>query len=214
MAFHLPKEPIRTKREFLLYLLATAAGVLLALSLERAGEWWHARSLVAEARKNLVQEINSNRRRIASWRGKVEQMKKNLNEVSEFADESLRTGKSGKHSLSVSFEGLQLLSSAWNAAQTTGALGHMEYREAKEYAELYNLQSELQRMQSITLDNLSEVMGFFRPGADPTRNQRPPELDRLGERARSLNMRLTLMDGLAKGADQAGAAIQQRSEGK
>ena len=213
MAFHLPKEPIRTKREFLLYLLATAAGVLLALSLERAGSWWHTRTLVAEARHNLSLEIAENRKRIEQWRGTVPQIGKNLTEVVEFAGESLRTGKSAKSSLTVSFGMIALTSSAWKAAETTGATAHMGYRDARGYAQLYSLQEELMRTQSKVMDDVAEATGFFSSNRDPTRDQRPQDLDRLNDRVRTLGMRIHFMDNLAKGLDDACANIQKERSG-
>jgi hypothetical protein len=214
MAFQLPKEPIRTRREFVLYLLATAAGVLLALSLQHAAEWWHTRSLVGEARQNLMLEIADNRQRIAKWRGSVPQIRKNLNEMVEFADESLRTGKSGKHSLSVNFESLLVTAAAWKAAEATGAVAHMPYDEAKSLAQAYDLQGELQRLQSDMLADLTEVMGFFSARKDPTRDQRPQDLDRLGDRVRTLGMRVVMMDNFAKGVDLACEQIEKRSATK
>lgn len=210
MAFQLPKEPIRTRREFFLYLLATAAGVLLALSLERMGEWWRARMLVREARHNLMLEIADNRQQIAKWRKGVAQIRKNLGEVAEFADESLQTGRSTKTSLTVNFELLQLSEAAWRAAETTGAVSHMGYQEAKQFAQLYDLQENLKRSQTVMLDDISEVMGFFSAGKDPTKGQRPQDLDRLGDRVKTLAMRVAMIDGLAKGVDQACEMIQKR----
>ena len=211
MAFHLPKEPIRTRREFALYLLATAAGVLLALSLQRAGEWWHTHTLVSEARHNLALEIADNRDRIAQWRGGVEAIKKNLSEVAEFAGESLRTGKSGKSSLTVSFKLIELTASAWKAAESTGAAAHMDYAEARRFSQLYSLQADLMRSQSVVLDDMTLVMGFFSSNPDPTRDQRPQDLDRLHDRVRTLGMRVVIMDSLAKGVEDSCKAILQRS---
>ena len=214
MAFHLPKEPIRTKREFLLYLLATAAGVLLALSLERAGAWWHTRTLVNEARHNLSLEIAENRKRIENWRSTVPQISKNLTGVIEFAGESLRTGKSGKTSLTVGFGLIVLSASAWKAAETTGATAHMGYREARGFAQLYSLQEELTRTQANVMDDVAQATGFFSANRNPTRDQRPQDLDRLNDRVRTMAMRISFMDNLAKGLDEACAKIQrERSDG-
>lgn len=214
MAFQLPREPIRTRREFVLYLLATAAGVLLALSLERTGEWWRDRSLVHEARANLMHEIADNRKQISEWRQGVPQIQKNLKEVIEFVEESLKTGRSTKTSLTVNFGQLQLASSAWRAAETTGALAHMSYEESKLFAELYGLQDDLRRMQAVVMEELSAVMGFFATGKDPTSGQRPQDLDRLGDRVRTLSMRVALIDNFAKGVDTQCELLQKQNEGK
>ena len=176
MAFHLPKEPIRTKREFPFYLLATAAGVA----------WWHTRTLVNEGRHNLALEIAENRKRIETWRGAVPQISKNLTEVIEFAGESLRTGKSGKASLTAGVGLIVFSASAWKAAEATGAIAHTGYQDARGFAQLYSLQEELTRTQS----NL------------------------MNDRGRTMSMHISLMDNLAKGLDDACAKIQkERSDG-
>jgi hypothetical protein len=60
------------------------------------------------------------------------------------------------------------------------------------------------------LDDISEVMGFFSSGKDPTKGQRPQDLDRLGDRVKTLAMRVAMIDGLAKGVDQACEMLQKR----
>ena len=42
------------------------------------------------------------------------------------------------------------------------------------------------------------------------KDQRPQDLDRLGDRVRTLNMRVVLMDSFAKGVDQSCEQIQKR----
>ncbi len=147
MAFHLPKEPIRTKLEFLLYLLATAAGVA----------WWRTRTLVNEARHNLALEIAENRKRIETWRGTVPQISKSLTEVIEFAGESMRTGKSGKTSLTAGVGLIVLSASAWKAAEATA---HTGYQDARGFAQLYSLQEELTRTQSNLVNDRVRTMSM------------------------------------------------------
>ena len=107
-----------------------------------------------------------------------------------------------------------MTAAAWKAAETTGAVGHMGYEDAKGFAQLYDLQDDLKRLQAAVLDEATQVMGFFTSGKDPTRDQRQPDLDRLNDRVRSLGMRVTMMDSLAKGVDEACTQIQKRSAAK
>ena len=132
-----------------------------------------------------------------------------MTEVTEFAGESLRTGRSDKTSLTVSFELIVLSASAWKAAETTGATAHMGYREARGFAQLYSLQEELTRTQSRVMDDVAEATGFFSSNRNPTRDQRPQDLDRLNDRVRTMGMRIDFMDSLAKGLDDACAEIQK-----
>ena len=131
MAFHLPKEPIRTKREFPFYLLATAAGVA----------WWHTRTLVNEGRHNLALEIAENRKCIETWRGTVPQI-------------------SGKTSLTAGVGLIVFSASAWKAAEVTGATAHTGYQDARGFAQLYSLQEELTRTQSNLMNDRGRTMSM------------------------------------------------------
>ena len=198
MAFKLPKEPIRNRKEFVTYLLATACGVGLALGLERAAEWWKEHSLVNEARHNLATEIGETKKRVVEWRAKTPAMLKNFSEVSDYTEEMLAKGTTNRTSLSLSFQRAHLNSAAWKAAEATGAAGHMSYEEAKRYAELYGVQQEFDRVQSVVLDELAPLMGFFGKGSDPTKNQPRGDMELLGRGVRTLATRLKTQESLGK----------------
>lgn len=202
MAFKLPKEPIRNRKEFLLYLLATACGVGLALGLERAAEWWKTRSLVAEARRNLAVEISDTRSQLANWRQQAVEMNKNMQELADFVEEMIAKGSSKRRELKMGLNFPTLTSAAWRAAEATGAAGHMNYAETKRYAQFYDLQSEYRRLQSVCMDELAPLFGFFSRNVDPTQNQRREDMERLGRDVRAMMMRVKTMDSLAQGMDR------------
>jgi len=210
MAFKLPQEPIRNRREFVTYLAATACGVLVALSVERAGEWWKQRSELAEARANLRREVTTIRDNVRNWRARVPAMQQNYGELSDYTIEMIKTGVSTKKSLTVNWQAIGMDTSAWKASEATGAVAHMEYAEAKRYADLYDMQNEFRRVQSLVLDELAPVMGFFAglgKDADPTRNQRVEDMRVLGERVRTIGVRLSTLDSLAKAVEEICARI-------
>lgn len=202
MAFKLPQEPIRNRKEFITYLLATACGVGLALGLERAAEWWKTRSLVAEARHNLATEVGETKKRLAAWRAKTPEMLKNMQEVSDYTEEMLAKGTTKRSSLSLSFQRAHPNNAAWKAAEATGAAGHMNYDEAKRYAELYGLQQEFERVQSVVLDDMAPLMGFFSKGSDPTKNQARADMEALGRGVRTVATRLTTLASLSKATEE------------
>ena len=206
MAFKLPKEPIRNRKEFVTYLLATACGVGLALGLERAAEWWKTRSLVNEARHNLATEIGETKKRVADWRAKTPAMLKNFQEVSDYTEEMLAKGTTKRSLLSLSFERSHLNNAAWKAAEATGAAGHMNYDEAKRYAELYGWQYEFERVQSVVLDEIAPLMGFFSKGSDPTKNQPRADMELLGRGVRTIGTRLKTLESLGKVTEELCAA--------
>lgn len=203
MAFKLPQEPIRNRKEFLTYLLATACGVGLALGLERAAEWWKERSLVKEARHNLALEISDTRARLAAWREKdLPELVANCDALSDYTQEMLKQGFSPRHELKVAFKWITLNSAAWRAAEATGAAGHMTYAETKEYAEFYTMQQEFVRIQSGLVDEVAPMVTLFQKGVDPTRNQPREDMIVLGKQARALGFKLSTLGSVGKALEE------------
>jgi hypothetical protein len=212
MAFKLPQEPIRNRKEFLTYLLATACGVTLALSLERAGEWWKMRSLVKEARHNLALEITDTRAQLATWRKQVVDMQRNLENVSDYTEEMIAKGSTDRRELTIGIQFPGLTSAAWRAAEASGAAGHMSYAEIKQYAQFYTLQADWERIHQVSLDEMSPLMAFFQRKTDPTKNQRREDMEHVGRDVRAMMMRLKIMDSLAGLMDKLGGEILSKKD--
>jgi uncharacterized protein (DUF3084 family) len=87
MEIHAPHKPILTVKEAAVHLAIVTAGILIALSLEGLREWREHRSLVNEARANLLSEIRDNRKEVAAAVGALEQVKTDLANASEVAQQ-------------------------------------------------------------------------------------------------------------------------------
>ena len=137
MDVHPPHEPIHSWRDFFIHLITITIGLLIALGLEGAVEWGHHRSLVREARKDVREEFEINHGLVS----------KNLSSV--HADElriaadiktlvSLRAGKKVEHGeLMYTVSWSSFGDSAWKTAQTSGALGYIDFKSAQELSDVY-----------------------------------------------------------------------------
>lgn len=125
-----PHDSIHSFRDFLLQLVTITAGVLIALALEGLLEWNHYRILVREARETISRELADNRKEVDIALAGLDARKKNLDTALRFANELLNTKKSDVHEIKLEFNIAELGVSSWQSAETTGALGHMEYRRA------------------------------------------------------------------------------------
>src|SRR3954469_15107450 len=75
---HAPHKPILTVAEALVHLSIVTAGILIALSLEGARQWYEHRSLVWETRENLHREIAANKAELAGYAENAAAMQKQL----------------------------------------------------------------------------------------------------------------------------------------
>jgi hypothetical protein len=137
MDVHPPHEPIHSWRDFFIHLITITIGLLIALGLEGVVEWGHHRSLVREARKDIREEFEINHQLVS----------KNL--ASVHADEqriaadiktlvSLRAGKKIQHGeLAYTVTWSSFGDSAWKTAQTSGALGYIDFKSAQELSDVY-----------------------------------------------------------------------------
>lgn len=144
-----PHHPIETKRDFFLHLFTITCGLLIALSLEGLVEWFHHRELVHEARANIRQEIEDNRKAttedIRSVKEDETRFKNNLQQ-----ERGMRDQPKAHHSLTSSFSWSSTSDAAWRTARDTGALAYMPYSEVQRYADLYG-QQEIVNTEAIRL---------------------------------------------------------------
>jgi hypothetical protein len=141
MDVHAPHEPIHSWRDIALHLGVVTVGLFIALSLEGLVDHIHNRHLVAEARENIRQEIQSNHEAAQQDLGYLQQdilrTKANLATVRRIiADQKHFHG-----SMNYNMEFNSPSDAAWTTARETGALGFMPYSEVQRYSDLYHTQA-------------------------------------------------------------------------
>jgi hypothetical protein len=159
MEIHAPDKPILTLKETIVHLAIVTAGILIALSLEGALEWQHHRSLVREARANIATEIEDNRRELRKTLDRFDLMYKHLSDAAEKVDgmatawdpsvaAALFGATGGETNVMYRYYVADLRDASHATAQSTGALGYMDYAEVKTYADVYGFQTDYLRGQT------------------------------------------------------------------
>jgi hypothetical protein len=150
MDIHAPSEPILTLKQAVVHLAIVTAGILIAFSFEGIRSWIEHRSLVNEARANLLSEIRDNRKEVAVLVDSLTEVRHDLEHASDVA-RALRERTNGAPgdapTLRFNYRLAQLGTASRTTAEVTGAFGYMDYDEVKRFASVYDLQSAFVRTQ-------------------------------------------------------------------
>jgi hypothetical protein len=195
---HPPHPAAHSFRDFAIQLVTITAGVLIALSFEGVREWRHDRALVREARENIRLEIEDNKKDVEAVQRGVDARNKQLTDAIQFASEIIATKKTSIRSVGLSFELADRVSSAaWQTAERTGALAHMDYAEVQKYSRLYSFQDLYIERQRRAIEALSLAMGPLSASADPT-TAPVEDIEDFRRRVVDLQSLLTLEEQFAK----------------
>jgi hypothetical protein len=199
---HPPHERIHGWRDFFLHLATITIGLLIALSLEGLVEWQHHRHLVHEAEASLYAEIKSNESGLASVLADVRKQQATLKQDVVVLDQLIKDPKSNTNQqMTIQFRIVGFDDVSWKTAQNTGALAYMPYARAQEYAQIYDLQGELDVAQKQgARDAILGVGSFLNadvtdPAAAASQNERRKQ------QIEVLQGQLLLVDSLVTGLD-------------
>jgi hypothetical protein len=162
MEVHGPDSPLHTWKDFALHLATVTIGILIALSLEQATEWYHHKAIVREAKSNIVNELRDNKNGLDKALPNMETNLKEQEHVLQVVTDLLAHKKLAESSLQLAVSGPTLRATSWRAAEAIGALSFMEYPQLKKYAEVYEVQAEYMRMQERALDTVVTATNHFR----------------------------------------------------
>ena len=206
MEIHAPHHPALTLKDALVHLCIVTAGILIALSLEGALEWWHHRELVTETRQRLASEIQGNRDSIRTVLDSLDPARTRfvhaIDVVSDLSNpdnakavESL-FGNSTGNVTAMSFAYFN--TAAYSTAEVTGALGFMEYSDALKYADAYDLQALYARMQDSAE---RDVIAAGTLGSSLLTKPTPAEIAEVERQLRLALGGLAVMQNIAKKLD-------------
>jgi hypothetical protein len=148
MEIHAPEGPIRTWTDILLHLGIVTIGILIALGLEQVVEWRHHRALAHEARETIRAELNENRGRVLGMLKAMAGAAKDQHAALEYLNQLLAHKGLKKESMTLRWQSIPLLRSAWATAQSLGALSFLPYDNVQKYADVYQLQDDFVRVQN------------------------------------------------------------------
>jgi hypothetical protein len=171
MEVHAPQGPVLTFKEALVHLVIVTIGILIALSFEGVVEWSHQRSLVREARANLNQELEDNKREVERVVAKVNSsvIPGLVTTIGALDDVSSEKGIQNVTALfrpgptvfmvTTGYDRAQLSHASRTTSEVTGAFALMEYTDVKKYAVAYDQQDLYDQMQRQALDRVMAAYG-------------------------------------------------------
>jgi hypothetical protein len=188
-------------RDFLLHLLTITIGLFIALSLEGLLEWRQHRHLVHEAEASLHAEIRSNAAGLSDAVADIKKQREKLADDVKILKQLIKTGELPKNSnLEINFKIRRFENLSWKTAQSTNALSYMSYEAAKQYAEIYDTQEQLEVAEhEAARDAIISLAPFLNIGdvEEPSRADAPA----MKEHIEILQAQLILLDSLVAKLD-------------
>ena len=174
MDIHPPEGPTHSFRDFLIHIGVVTIGILIALALETVTEAMHNRHVVREARQNFAEELRFNR-------GQLDKELKNDDETLALLDgivAALPALRAHPEQLAARVAGIRpsgyfLVSSRWETALSTGALGHMSVDEVNRYAQVNFIVHEYTTLQTRNGQDWDHLEAYFsaRPNLTPAESE-------------------------------------------
>jgi hypothetical protein len=192
---HPPHAPAHSAKDFLIQLLTITAGVLIALSIEGLLEWNHHRMLVRQARATIAREIADNKRALDGHLASSDERAGDVETSLRLANELLTTKKSDIRKFQLNFHFPSLGAAAWQSAERTGALAHMDYSDVQLYAKLYGVQDLYVAQRQRLLDGMVSALSILE--GDP-HAATPNDLERFRHELLALRGELLIDEQIGK----------------
>jgi hypothetical protein len=200
---HPPHHPIVTWKEFLVHLGTITIGLLIALSLEGWVEWMHHRHLVHEAEASLRDEIAHNSNSLLGSISQLRQQESDLRHDVDVLKVVIRDHKMPKDQhMEIGFHMQEFDNVSWKTAQSTGALAYMPYAQAKEYAQIYATQDELNAAQHQAARDAILSLAPFVDAKDSDPDLSPEAAAAIKDKIETLQGQLILVDSLVSLLDK------------
>jgi len=199
---HPPHEPVHGWRDFFLHLTIITIGLLIALSLEGLVEWQHHRHLVHEAEASMGAEIRANSQTVKQSLDEVHKQQGTLKQdisVLKFIERNKKAPKDA--GLEITFNISPLRNVSWLTAQSTGALSHMPYGAAEEYAEIYGTQALLDSAEQQAARDAILALGPLATVDDAAPDPTEGHAREMREKVQVFEGQLLLVDSVLKGLD-------------
>jgi hypothetical protein len=194
-----PPPPAAKKYTFADYLfqfVTITAGVLIALLINGLVQWNDNRSLVAQARETIAQEIAQNKNDMDKTLPGISDDMKRFENAIKFANDMLTARKTSVTELKLHLNFADVSSAGWRTAERTGALSHMPYADVQRYSLLYDLQDLYTEQQRVMLVQLAEASAFLSGDFNPD-NPNPRDLEMFRERVTRLRSMLNIHQQMA-----------------
>jgi hypothetical protein len=180
MEIHGPEGPTKSFKDFAIHIVIVTIGILIALGLEGIRETIYVRRVVRDARENFRVELHGNR-------GNLDKELKNDSEsfagVNQIVADLPKLRKDPAQFQArvakLSPSGYFFSSSRWEAALSTGALGHMSVDEVNRYAEANFLVHTYSTLELQTNTDWQQLEAFVSGHENPTPQEMNTAVEKL-----------------------------------
>lgn len=178
-----------------MHLITITIGLVIALGLEGAVEWWHHRNVVHEAEAHIREEFESNQRlvpvNVSSVRADEKRIAADIKQLL-----SLREGQKIQHgNLEYTVSWSSFSESAWKAAQSSGALVYINLRTAQDLEGVYTQQEFVATTAERIYENQTRAIAPLFITGDPNAMSRD-EIQTTLERSADLLLGLRSLEQL------------------
>jgi hypothetical protein len=151
-------------KEFFIHIATIVLGLLIAIALEQAVEYFHHRREVAEVREELRGEREANKESFKSetthWRWETAELENNLTVLAYLQknpgtpDEKLPGDLVWFHASAPNTQ------AAWDAAKTSGVTSLMHREEVEQYEDIYNQLKKIDDARSLAYDAMNDATRY------------------------------------------------------
>jgi hypothetical protein len=199
---HPPNEPVHGWRDFFIHLATITIGLLIALSLEGAVEFWQHRHLVHEAEASMQIEIGANAREL---KGALDDVRKEQ----DFLKKDIAVMKKiiahpkvpNTEDMRVDFRIRTFADVSWKTAQSTGALSYMPYERAQQYSNIYSMQNDIRDAEHQAVRDTILSIAPFLNSKKGDANPGGEEAVKIVDRLEILQGQLIFLESMIKGLD-------------
>jgi hypothetical protein len=180
MEIHGPEGPTKSFKDFFIHIVIVTIGILIALGLEGIREAIYVRRIVRDARENFRVELHGNRENLDK---ELKNDTESLARVDRIVADLPRLRKDPAQfrarAAQVYPSGYFFSSSRWEAALSTGALGHMSVDEVNKYAETNFLAHAYTNLELQTNTDWQQLEAFVNAHENPSSHEMDTGVEKL-----------------------------------
>lgn len=151
-------------REFFVHIATIVLGLLIAVALEQAVEYFHHRREVAEVREELSGEREANKGAVKSeaghWRWETAQLQNNLMVLAYLQKHPGTPDEKLPGSLVWSHASTPHRRAVWDAAKSSGVTSLMHREEVEQYEDVYNQLQRIDDARSLAWDAMNDASRY------------------------------------------------------
>jgi len=151
-------------KEFFVHIATIVLGLLIAVGLEQAVEYFHHRREVAEVREELRGEREANKKSFTSetthWRWETAELENNLMVLAYLQKHPGTPDEKLPGSLVWFHESSSSSQAVWDAAKNSGVTSLMHREEVEQYEDTYNQLKRIDDTRSLAYDTMNDATRY------------------------------------------------------